>query len=304
MNLRFICAQPATLYYAWQVEVMLNNFMQMGVNPNQIDIVCWNEFDNIPDEWSKLANKYSARFFFYKDTRERKQYISSIRPNILNQHWEIHPELQHQPIFYHDCDIVFTKPVSSWITDEMVNDNNWYGSDTKSYIGYEYIESKGEDVLEAMCDIIGIDKDVVKQNQNNTIGAQYIMKNIDAKFWKIVEGDCEDLYNDITELSNTKKMFNPTYHELQIWCADMWAVLWTGWKAGNKTIVHPNLNFSWGTSNIDLWDKYNIMHNAGVTSSDIGFFYKSAYINEYPPKDLEINKDTCSYMYYELVKKL
>ena len=38
-NLRFICAQPSTMYYAWQVEVMINNFIEMGVNPNFIDIV-------------------------------------------------------------------------------------------------------------------------------------------------------------------------------------------------------------------------------------------------------------------------
>ena len=38
-NLRFICAQPSTMYYAWQVEVMINNFIEMGVNPNFIDVV-------------------------------------------------------------------------------------------------------------------------------------------------------------------------------------------------------------------------------------------------------------------------
>jgi len=47
-NLRFVCAQPATLYYAWQVEVMLNNFKSMGVNLNQVDIVCWKQNGIIP----------------------------------------------------------------------------------------------------------------------------------------------------------------------------------------------------------------------------------------------------------------
>ena len=304
MNLRFICAQPATLYYAWQVDVMLNNFIQMGVNPKQIDIVCFNELDNTIYEWIEVVKKYPANFFFYKDTRKTKHYISSIRPNILKQHWETYPELKDQTVFYHDCDIVFTKPISEWITDEMVNDSNWYGSDTKFYIGHNYIKSKGEDVLEAMCDIIGIYKEVVERNEENTIGAQYIIKNVDAKFWELVELDSEDLYKNITDLNNTKKMFDPTYHELQIWCADMWALLWTAWKAGNTTIIHPNLTFAWGTSNISQWSDYNIMHNAGVTSSSMGYFYKSAYTNQYPPKDLDINKDTCSYMYYQLVKQL
>ena len=37
-KLRYVCAQPANNYYAWQIEVMLNNFISMGVNPNDIDI--------------------------------------------------------------------------------------------------------------------------------------------------------------------------------------------------------------------------------------------------------------------------
>ena len=48
-NLRFVCAQPAILYYAWQVEVMLNNFRDMGVNLNNIDVVCKIENGVIPD---------------------------------------------------------------------------------------------------------------------------------------------------------------------------------------------------------------------------------------------------------------
>jgi hypothetical protein len=30
-NLRFVCAQPAIPYYTWQVEVMIHNFIEMGV---------------------------------------------------------------------------------------------------------------------------------------------------------------------------------------------------------------------------------------------------------------------------------
>ena len=66
----------------------------MGVNPNNIDIVCWKQNGIIPEEWLKLASKYPARFFFYDDTRKTKYYISSIRPNILKQHFQQHSFLQ------------------------------------------------------------------------------------------------------------------------------------------------------------------------------------------------------------------
>ena len=302
MNLRFVCAQPAIKYYSWQLETMLNNFMEMGINLNQVDIVCWKENGIIPEEYSKLANGYPARFFFYDDTRETKHYISSIRPNILKQHFIAYPELENEAIFYHDCDIVFTKPIN-W--EQFLQDNKWYGSDCRWYIGHDYIISKGEDILNKMCEIVDIDKQLVKDNELNSIGAQYLMKGINAQFWANVEKDCERLFKEITDINNEKKAANPTYHELQIWCSDMFAVLWNGWKLGYESICHPDLEFSWATSTEADWDRLNIFHNAGCTDAESGLFYKALYMNELPyNKDLKINEGTASKKYYEIIQKL
>ena len=302
MNLRFVCAQPAIKYYSWQLETMLNNFMEMGINLNQVDIVCWKENGIIPEEWQKLANGYPARFFFYDETRETKHYISSIRPNILKQHFTAYPELENEAIFYHDCDIVFTKPIN-W--EQFLQDNKWYGSDCRWYIGHDYIISKGEDILDKMCEIVDIDKQLIKDNELNSIGAQYLMKGINAQFWANVEKDCERLFKEITDINNEKKAANPTYHELQIWCSDMFAVLWNGWKLGYESICHPDLEFSWATSTEADWDRLNIFHNAGCTDAESGLFYKALYMNELPyNKDLKINEGTASKKYYEIIQKL
>lgn len=300
-NLRFVCAQPATLYYAWQVEVMLNNFKSMGVNLNQVDIVCWKNGD-IPAEWSKLASGYPARFFFYDDTRQTKHYISSIRPNILKQHWEKYPELQFDAIFYHDCDIVFSKPISEWITEEMILDEKWYGSDTRWYIAHSYILGKGQIVMDRMCEIMDLPEELIKDNEMNAIGAQYLMKGIDYDFWNRVERDSEMLFRQITDLNHQLKSETPSYHELQIWCADMWAVLWGGWRRGAETICHPNFEFSWGTSTKEDYFRLNIMHNAGVTAPNMGLFYKAEFMNQLPyHKDLRINDNSASSMYWEWI---
>jgi len=305
-NLRFICAQPAIQYYSWQVEVMIHNFMEMGVNPNYIDVVCSIENNNIPNHWKTLAEKYNyVRFFFYNDTRRYKKYTSSIRPNILKQHFKYHPYLKDETIFYYDSDIAFTKPINEWITDEMINDNNWYGSDCRWYISHSYIKSKGDDILKAMCSIIEIDEKVVEDNELNGIGAQYIMKGIDENFWNTIEADCEKLFVNITELNKIKKQQDANYHELQIWCADMWAVLWNAWKLGYKTICHPNLEFSWGTSSDKLWHDCNIFHNAGVTNSTSGLFYKADYMDKLPYNlNLNIKENTTSFEYYKIVQKV
>ena len=186
MNLRFVCAQPANDYYVWQVETLLNNFISMGINPNNIDIVCWKVNGVIPENWLKLSSGYPAIFLFYDDTREKRHYISSIRPNILKQHFKAFPELEKEAILYHDCDIVFTKPID-W--NQFLQDDKWYGSDTRWYIGHDYIISKGEDILDKMCEIVDIDKQLVKDNELNAIGAQYLMKGINAEYWERVEKD-------------------------------------------------------------------------------------------------------------------
>jgi hypothetical protein len=302
MNLRFVCAQPAIIYYAWQVEVMINNFMKNGINPNNIDIVCSKPDGIVPEEWSKLANKYAARFFFYDDLRATKGYISSIRPNILKQHFAKYPELEKEAIFYHDCDIVFTKPID-WIY-QYLDGNEWYGSDTRWYIAHSYIESKGRDVIEQMCKIANIDEQLVKDNEMNSIGAQYLMKNINAKYWDDVEQLCEKLFVDITQLNIKKKQADPSHHELQIWCADMWAVLWEAWKRGYKTNCEDNLQFGWATSGTSDWEKFNIFHNAGVTNSGHGKFYKAEYMNELPYNIApEPNKETASWYYWNEIQE-
>ena len=302
-KLRFVSAQPATDYYKWQVEVMINNFMSMGVNPNDIDIVCWKVNGVIPEDWRKLANKYPARFFFYNDTRENKHYISSIRPNILKQHFKEHSYLSNDAIFYHDCDILFTKNPSEWITSDMLQDNNWYGSDVRWYISHDYIIGKGEDILDKMCDIMEIPKQMVKENELNCIGAQYLMKHIDADYWDWVERKSDRLFKEITDLNNQKVSLDKSYHTLQIWCSDMWAVLWKGWLMGKKTIPHENFNFSWGTSSEKDYYGMNIMHNAGVTSDSLGLFYKAKYTNRLPFDSEEPRSGTASWHYWSWIQK-
>lgn len=301
MNLRFLCAQPANTYYIWQVELMISNFVSMGINPNMMDIVCSIENNHIPEDWIELAKKYPARFFFYNDTRLTRHYISSIRPNIIKQHFIAHPYLKDDAIFYHDSDIVFTRPIN-W--DQFLHDDKWYGSDCRWYIGHDYIVSKGMEELSLMCNIVNMSRKSICDNELNSIGAQYLMKGVDQYYWEKVERDSETLFNDVSHLINKKKAEHPNINPLQIWCADMWAVLWNGWQRGYETICHPDLEFSWATSIESDWDKYAIMHNAGVLNTDTKYFYKSAYMTSKPPKDLVIEKGSCSYRYYELLKQI
>jgi hypothetical protein len=307
-NLRYICVQPRLVYYAWQVEVMINNFLKYNINPNNIDIlVAINPNDETSSEaaidaWDRLMNHYnSVRFFFYKDTRPQPiHYISSVRPNILKQHFAVYPKLKEEAIFYHDCDMVFTKQ-PNW--NNFLYDDIWYLSDTNSYINYNYIISKGQDVYSKMCQIVGINPIIPKLMNPNSGGAQYILKNIDKEYWEKVERDCEQLFFQINQLNSEKKRANPSYHELQIWCADMWAVLWNGWLRGNETKVIPEMNFSWATDHKHRWQETTIFHNAGVTESG-RHFYKSNYTHSLPYNvEDTFNEIFCSKLYFNEIKE-
>ena len=298
--MKYICAQPATQYYGWQIDVMLHSFKTVGVNLGDVHIVCaiHNEIDPYFD---KLMRKYSGVVFsFYEDTRHDKSYISSIRPHILKKHFTAFSDLKDEVIFYHDSDIVFTKPLD--VSHLLENDIS-YLSDTISYIGYNYIHSKGEDVLKRMLEVVGIDEEVVKNNENNSGGAQYLLKGIDKYFWYDVENDCTRLYKHLTALNEEKKKQNPNYHELQIWCADMWGVLWNIWKRSKETQVVDEMNFSWATSSVNEWHKNAIYHNAGVTSNDTDMFFKGRYISDLPDLNLDIPNKKCSYNYYKLIQQ-
>lgn len=298
---RLICAQPSELYFAWQVEVMLNNFIEMGIDLNYVDIISTKKNNKIPDMWKKLSNGYDARFFFYEDTRIPQHYISSIRPNILKQHFNIHPELKEQTIFYHDCDIIFSKPIN-W--EQFENDNIWYGSNSENYISYDYIITKGQDIFHEMTNIVNINPQIIIDNNKNSIGAQYIMKGIDESYWENVERDCQMLYEKITRIINKKILQNKSHNPLIIWCADMWAVLWNAWKLGYETKYHTELEFSWAHQDETHYNKYNIMHNAGITEEHENFFKKVEYKKKLPYNlNLNIKENTASKKYYEWIQK-
>jgi hypothetical protein len=258
-----MCVQPCIQYYAWQVEVMLTNFKNLRIHEEFNVQTLW-AFNKNESDWEekraiikKVEDAYSdvAEFHYYEDTREYPiSYISSIRPNVLKQHFAAFPALGAETIFYHDCDVVFSR-FPLFLHNYQQEDNNWYVSDTISYIGHDYILSKGEDVLNKMCDIVGIYKDEVRLRQGQSGGAQYIMKNVDFNFFHKVEKDAEKLFKQITELNNKKKQADPTHHELQIWCADMWAVLWNAWLRGYNTNVIKEMDFSWATDLATIWDE-------------------------------------------------
>lgn len=293
-----ISAQPATQYYAWQVEVYLNQFIRLGYDPKDIHVLAGYTYD-IDESWEKLYHAFpdvEIHFYKYKET----SYAPAMQSAILAQHFKKHYYLKDCTIFFHDADFIFTRYFDF---SPFLNDDKWYFSDTINYIGAEYIKSKGDAVLDIMCNTVGIDRSIVEENQKNSGGAQKLMKNVDHDYWMEVNVHSNNLHDILKKVAHIKPENHP--YGIQVWTASMWAELWTAWKRGFTVEVPKEFDFCWATCPIERWDDLSFFHNAGVANPNSSMFYKAEFVNKLPYSDTKEYSDrTCSYRYVDVVRSI
>lgn len=309
----YLTCQPAIRRFAWEVEVQLENFKEVGIPPQDTHVVGGLFEYTIPDDWVRLQNKYPlVKFFFYKDTRPGVDgdYPPSLQSHILEKHWLANTYLNSESILFIDSDCLFTRTPN--FTDKL-NDDKWYFSDTISYVGATYIRSKGEEILDKMCEVVGIDKQIVINNELNSGGAQKLIKNVDSEYWKTVYDNSLKLFREVTPFCKEvflkrKEAGLDDGHELQIWTSSMWVELWEGWKRGNEVVVPKDMDFMFYTNGIRDWDieRFMFYHSAGVASDNETQFFKGKYTVRLPYQDTLSNPDTslAGYRYYQFMQEV
>ena len=292
-ELKFICVQPDDTYYLWQTHLWLESLKKLGHSDKAIVMVYIPLQRNFNTKWKEVEALYpEAEFFYLKDEDNINNlfsiYIPILRPYTLFKYFKLHPEMVNKAIFYCDNDVIFTEKFN---IDAFIEDETCYMSDTKSYISASYFDSKVKDVLPAKLEdykkidvlaetasIVGISRDTCVANDDNSGGAQYLLKNIDANFWKKVFSDTINIRTYL--LSINRNFFESEDKGFQSWCADMWAVLWNLWLRQQETKVVKELDFAWSPDQLTKLDTCTIFHKAGITSptmSDVPVFYKGAY---------------------------
>jgi len=301
-NIVFVTAQPDVPYFHWQVKIYVHNFTSLGINPNDIHVVFSTLGNNVLSEGANSLKELGINVHTYKDERTNKTYIPSIKPYLISKWLEQYPQFGNC-FFLHDADIIFRELPNF---DELLNDNISYLSDTIGYIGYEYImdccrryekqhptTNQGQ-LLQEMCDVIGIDVNIVKDNQLNSGGGQYIIKNTNHKLWEKIYNDSTPLY---LQMLDYQKRYPINPGQIQFWTAEMWSVLWNLWLYGVETKITKELDFSWATDNIDVYNKKPILHMAGVTDNlKLTKFYKGEFINVDPIEKLKQNPKHFDYI--------
>jgi len=302
-NLVFVSAQPDVPYFHWQIKVYVHNFIEKGINPNNIHVVlAMVQGKKEPSEESLELKKLGINVHHYLDDRERKHYIPNIKPFLIHKWLEENPQYG-KSFFLHDADIIF-RELPDFKT--LLDDDITYVSDTVGYIGYNYImdcceryerqhpnSNKGQ-LIQEMVYVIGVDVECVKCNQENSGGGQYIIKDTDAKMWEKIYNDCVPLYD---QMMSYQKRFPISPGEIQFWTAEMWSVLWNLWFFKKETKIINDLDFSWATDSLDIYNKKPILHMAGVTDNLKGSkFYKGDYISENPLEKIKNDENYFNYI--------
>lgn len=298
----FVTAQPDVPYFHWQTKLYIHNFIEKGIQPNQIHVIFSIQNGKEPSEESLKLKTFGVNVFHYYDERDFKFYIPSIKPYLIHK-WLLENPENGKIFFLHDADIIFRELPNF---DDLISNDVSYLSDTISYIGYNYImdccdryeklhpnSEKGQLITE-MAKVVGIDVDIIKHNQNNSGGGQYLIKNTDSKLWEKIYKDCSPLYNQMLDYQN-RFPINPG--QIQFWTAEMWSLLWNLWLHNIETKITKEFDFSWATDNIEIYNSKPILHMAGVTSDLSGKkFYKGDFINQDPITLLENNPNYFDYI--------
>lgn len=317
-DLIFISAQPSSIYFVWQVEVQIHNFKKFDLDKNMHVLVFYRDSDlQDLDEWKRLQRKYTrVNFFFYKDEgAEIKTYIPVIRPHILKQHFRAFPELSRRTFFYHDSDIIFNYLPNF---DNLLLSELCWQSNCSSYLDYSYLKKKEEEgkmpentILNKMAEIGGISIETIQKYDKHTGGAQTILKNLDEEFWQNVEDMSLKIIKAFAYSQGgiNKEYFKSEAEGLQSWCADMWALNFAQWKRGINTDVTSELDFSWATESLEIYNKRPIYHNAGVTQAskdEKNLFYKGEWRNRSPiGQDILLPaEDTANRKYVEEIMEI
>lgn len=287
-DLLFVTAQPDVPYFIWQTKLYIHNFIDKGIDPKQIHVVFGMVNTNEPSDESLKLRDFGVNIHHFKDERRKKNYIPSIKPYLISKWIQSNPSFG-ELFFLHDADIIFRELPDF---DKLISDDIIYVSDTVGYIGYDYIidccrryerqhpNSQKDQLIQEMADVIGLTVELIKENRENAGGGQYLIKNTNHELWDKIYKDSITLYNQMFDYQGR---FPISPGEIQFWTAEMWSLLWNLWLYGHNTIVTKDLDFSWATDNIDVYERKPILHMAGVTEdSKNSKFYKGDYINVDP----------------------
>jgi len=299
--MKFIIPIPDSPYYLWQALVQMANLRELGYEEDAHYPIVY--FDERPSDlllrfWE--SDEIGAYLHLYPDTRSDTSYPASMKPWLMAKFFEQFPEETSSAYNYLDPDCVFTRPMD--FSPFEADDRVWYGSDTRSYTGVQYIREKGDPLFLDLCQISGVSPDDVLAHDENSIGAQYIVKGADAHFWFDVERKSVTAYRHMVR---TTDQYHPEGHEypIQAWCAEMYMQQFETIRAGFTPQASDLMSFCWANAPIEAWDAHAYFHDAGMPVENGRDFCKGTWQTSPFRKKITVSPDSASSRYVDLIHR-
>ena len=298
--MKFVIPIPDSPYYLWQALVQIANFREMGYeeeahypivyfgNPSPLLLRFWESDDLL------------CYLHAYPDTRTDTSYSASMKPWLMGKFFEQFPEETSSAYNYLDPDCVFTRPMDF---SPLESDGRlWYGSDTRSYTGVQYIREKGDQLFLDLCQISGVSPDDVLAHDENSIGAQYIVKDAGADFWFDVERKSVIAYEHMVR---TADQYHPEGHEypIQAWCAEMYMQQFETIRAGFTPVASDLMSFCWANAPVEAWDTHAYFHDAGIPAENGRDFCKVTWQTSPFRKEITVSPESASSRYVDLIRR-
>lgn len=289
--MEFLVPVPDNDYYLWQMLVQIAHFREMGYEENAHYLVVY--FGEPSDTLRHLYESDDLGCFIhaYPDTREDKSYSASMKPWLLAQFFEQFPDESSKVFNYLDPDVMFTHPMD--FTPFEQHDGRWYGSNTRSYTGAQYIREKGEQLFLDLCAIADVSPDLVLQHDGDSIGAQYFIKDAGADFWRNVERNSVRAYQHMVETADRYKPEGHAY-PIQAWCSEMYMQQFETIRAGFTPVADERLQFHWANHDVAEWDERAYFHNAGVVAENGRDFCKITWQTSPFRKEISVSPESAS----------
>lgn len=292
-----ITSQPDTKYFHWQNLVQFKNLKDLNLLDNHRSVWLVQHGTPVSDWLSAFKKQFPDNVFIYTDDRPHRHYIPTIKIHGIYRYLLDHPEDDNKDMFLFDSDVLFKEPIDIGL---FVKPYTAYCSDTVSYIGWQYLKTKGHEIVHDMAKFMGIGLDDIIRNNDVSGGAQIYYRGIPNKVDYFKEID--ELAPQLFDLMRNHPTYNDYTPTIQDWTAEMWAVLWLLWKRNVKTEISKELDFTWATDSITRWESAKMLHMAGVTNQDKGKFYKGAYVGVAPFgqsfNDIDPNSISSKYVEY------
>lgn len=300
--MEFLVAVPDNDYYLWQMLVQVAHFREMGYEQDAHYLVAYSS-GGPSDRLRRLfhSEELGCYLHAYPDVREDTSYTASMKPWLLAQFFDQFPEQSSRVFNYLDPDCIFTQPMD--FTPFEQPDGRWYGSDTRSYTGAQYIREKGEQLFVELCEIAEVSPELVLEHDHNSIGAQYFIKNAGADFWRNVERKSVAAHKHMVE---TAEKYKPQGQEfpIQAWCAEMYMQQFETIRAGFTPVASDLLQFHWAGGDASTWTDKAYFHNAGQTQANEQHFHKGAFWGRSPfRKEISVSPDSASSRYVDLIRR-